>query len=117
MVGAPEILAVAELALAHGGAPMPAAIDHRGDLAVRLARHNDGMPSQLRGLVVARFGNLRFVGKIYPGRIEYPGHLQVEDAGVRVHRPMDGARAYELIDGWSHGSGSRKELKKAIEIA
>ncbi len=90
VIGAAEETAVADLVLTHGGAAMAAAVHERGHAAVREPRNDDGMTTDVGGLVVALLGDLAIVPEIDPGAIEDPLHLERKDLGVGVDRAMHG---------------------------
>src|SRR5262249_49217475 len=106
MVWTAEILAVAELVLAHDRPAMAAAVDQSDDTAVAQPGDNDRMPPEIRGFVISFFPDLLAMAEINPHLVENPFHLQIENFRIRVDRPMDRALGDQVFNRGVHGSFS-----------
>ena len=73
-----------------------AAIEQHVDRAVGVADHEHRLPPDQRLVIVAGVRHLARVPDIDPGAAEDALHLEVEDGGVGVDRPMHPVRLHQL---------------------
>ena len=64
-----------------------------------MPRHDDWFPAHARREEVARVGDLALVADHEPGAAEDPIHLEVEQGGIGVDRPVDAVRLDQTLDG------------------
>jgi hypothetical protein len=75
------------------------AVDQHAHGSVGVPGHDHRLPPHARGEEVARIPNLTLVADEKPGAAEDPIHLEVEERGIGVHRPVDTVGLDQTLDG------------------
>ena len=89
MIETVEPLGIAFAFPAHLGATMTAGIQEQADIVIAIPRQNNGTPSYIAGLEIARFGHFGFMTGINPAPVEDPVAFRYQDIRIDKSFPVE----------------------------